>query len=216
MLKFYYFLARWAPFSFTRIWQWKICDKHYMYYNKRITTCVKHLSSLKLNTSCASESRRCYQSTSSSTNSKIYQMPRVSFLEKVDGTRSKFQGFVNQIWHIFWLQSWQYSTRAFQVGFIGILLFGAALSWFAPLLEKNSHLFEDLDDFFTQFNDIFGKIDRVWMATTKLHSLCQGSRLASVYAVDFHQLGTVTVKEAIVTKEWLFFGVFSQKNLYVI
>ena len=42
------FLTKWAVFSLTRIWRWKICDKHYMCYNKRITTCVRHLSGFKL------------------------------------------------------------------------------------------------------------------------------------------------------------------------
>jgi hypothetical protein len=40
------------------------------------------------------------------------------------------------------------------------LLSGAALSWFVPLLEKNSFK-KDLDDFLTEFNDMFGEIDRV-------------------------------------------------------
>jgi hypothetical protein len=87
--------------------------------------------------------------------------PRVSLPEKFDGTRSKFQGFVNQIWLIFQLQLRQYPTGAFQVGLIGTLLSRAALSWFVPLLEKKSSLLEDLDDFFAEFNDMFGKTDRV-------------------------------------------------------
>jgi hypothetical protein len=41
------------------------------------------------------------------------------------------------------------------------LLSGAALSWFVPLLEKNSSLLEDLDDFLIKFNITFGKIDKV-------------------------------------------------------
>jgi hypothetical protein len=68
------------------------------------------------------------------------------------------------------------------------LLYGAALSWFAPLLEKNSPLLEDLDDFLTEFSNTFGKTDRVQTTTTKLQSLRQGSCPVSVYAADFHQL----------------------------
>ena len=85
--------------------------------------------------------------------------PRVSLLEKFDGTRSKFRGFVNQIRLVFRLQPRQYPTGASQVGLIGTLLSGAALSWFAPLLEKNSPLLEDLDDFLAEFNDTFGETD---------------------------------------------------------
>jgi hypothetical protein len=68
------------------------------------------------------------------------------------------------------------------------LLSRAALLWFVPLLEKNSHLFEDLDDFLTEFNFIFGKIDRGQTTTTKFCSLYQISRPTLVYVVDFYQL----------------------------
>jgi hypothetical protein len=55
-------------------------------------------------------------------------------------------------------------------------------------MEKDSLLLENLDDFFIEFNDTFGEIDRVWTATTKIRSLCQGSCPTSIYAVDFCQL----------------------------
>ena len=89
---------------------------------------------------------------------------------------------------MFRLQPRQYPKGASQVGLIGTLLSGAALSWFAPLLEKNSPLFKDLDDFLAKFNDTFGETDRVRTSTTKLRPLRQGSRATSVYAADFRQL----------------------------
>ena len=55
-----------------------------------------------------------------------------------------------------------------QVRFIGILLSGAVLSWFFPLLEKNSPILVDLDNFLVEFNNIFGDTDRIQTATTKL------------------------------------------------
>jgi hypothetical protein len=64
------------------------------------------------------------------------------------------------------------------------LLSGTTLSWFALLLEKDSLLLEDLEDFLTKFNDTFGKTDRVQKATTKIRLLYQ----ASVYTADFCQL----------------------------
>jgi hypothetical protein len=60
--------------------------------------------------------------------------------------------------------------------------------WFAPLLVKNSPLLKDLNDFLTEFNDTFGEIDKVQTPIIKLHLLRQGSDLASVYTVNFHQL----------------------------
>jgi hypothetical protein len=71
------------------------------------------------------------------------------------------------------------------LGLIVTLLSGATLSWFALLLKKNSLLIKDLDDFFTKFNDTFGKTDRVRTATTKFCSLRQESRPASIYVADF-------------------------------
>jgi hypothetical protein len=68
------------------------------------------------------------------------------------------------------------------------LLSGAELLWFVLLLEKNSHILEDLDGFLTEFNDTFSKTDRVQMATTKLYLLHQGSRPISIYVINFHQL----------------------------
>ena len=62
------------------------------------------------------------------------------------------------------------------------------LLYFAPLLEKNSLLLEDLNDFLTKFNNTFGKTNKVQMATTKFCSLRQRSCPTSIYATDFHQL----------------------------
>jgi hypothetical protein len=55
-------------------------------------------------------------------------------------------------------------------------------------LEKDSPLLIDLGDFLTEFNDTFGKTDKVQTATTKIRLLRQGFYLASVYTADFHQL----------------------------
>jgi hypothetical protein len=55
-------------------------------------------------------------------------------------------------------------------------------------LKKDSFLLEDLDDFLTEFNDTFGETDRIRTATTKIRSLCQGSRPISIYVADFRPL----------------------------
>jgi len=75
-----------------------------------------------------------------------------------------------------------------QVGLIGTLLTGAAFSWFSPLLEKKSPLLTDLNAFPEEFTITFSEIDRACTSTTKLRSLQQRSRAASVYAVEFRQL----------------------------
>ena len=111
--------------------------------------------------------------------------PRIVLPEKFDGTRSKFRDFVNHIRLIFRLQAHRYPTAEVQVGLIGTLLTGAAFSWFSPLLEKDSPLLTDLDAFLAEFTNTFGETDRARTATTKLRSLQQRSRAASVYAAEF-------------------------------
>ena len=54
--------------------------------------------------------------------------PRIGLPDKFDGTRSKFRGFVNQVRLIIRMQPLRYPTEETQVGFIGTLLSGTALS----------------------------------------------------------------------------------------
>lgn len=116
--------------------------------------------------------------------------PRVSLPDKFDGTRSKFRGFVNQIRLITVLQPERYPTEEARVGLVGTLLTGQALSWFAPLFEKRSPILSNFETFLEAFAEAFGEHDKVRWATTKIRSLRQGARSASVYASDFRQLAS--------------------------
>jgi hypothetical protein len=114
--------------------------------------------------------------------------PRISLPDKFDGTRSKFRGFVNQIRLITFLQPQRYPTEESRVGLVGTLLTGQALSWFAPLFEKRSPILSSFEVFLNAFAEAFGEHDKVRWATTKIRSLRQGSRSASVYASEFRQV----------------------------
>lgn len=114
--------------------------------------------------------------------------PRISLPEKFDGTRSKFRGFVNQVRLIFLLQPQRYTTDATRIGLVGTLLTGQALSWFAPLYEKNSSVLESFDTFLAAFEEAFSEHDKARAATMKIRNLRQGRRPASIYASDFRQL----------------------------
>lgn len=114
--------------------------------------------------------------------------PRIGLPDKFDGTRSKFRGFVNQIRLIIRMQPLRYPTEETQVGLIGTLLSGTALSWFSPLVEKDSPLLQDFGGFLEEFTNTFGETDKERTATTKIRSLQQRSRAASVYAAEFRQL----------------------------
>ena len=71
------------------------------------------------------------------------------------------------------------------MGLVGTLLTEQALSWFAPLFEKRSPILSNFETFLEAFAEAFGKHDKARWATTKIRSLRQGARFASVYASDF-------------------------------
>jgi hypothetical protein len=60
--------------------------------------------------------------------------PKFIMPEKFDGTRSKFRGFVQQVNLFLRLHPSCYPDDSTQVAFIGSLLSGSTLSWFAPFL----------------------------------------------------------------------------------
>jgi hypothetical protein len=111
--------------------------------------------------------------------------PRVSLPDKLDGDRTKLRDFVNQIWLVFRLQPQRYSTEEIQVGFIGTFLTRTALSWFSSLLEKNSPLLTNCDQFLEELSRTFGEKDRALIATAKLRLIQQRSRPASAYVAEF-------------------------------
>jgi hypothetical protein len=116
------------------------------------------------------------------------QTPKVALPDKFDGTRSKYRGFINQLRLVFQLQPDRYPDGRTQVGLLGTLLTGPALSWFAPLLEQNSPLLDDLDAFLEDFEPAFGDSDKARTAANKIRSLTQGNRPASTYASEFRLL----------------------------
>jgi hypothetical protein len=83
------------------------------------------------------------------------------------------------------MQPLRYPIEETQVGLIGTLLSGTALSWFSPLVEKDSPLLQDFGGFLEEFTNTFGETDKERTATKKIRSLQQRSRAASVYAAEF-------------------------------
>ena len=64
--------------------------------------------------------------TLSSRHHKSFKIkePKISLPEKLDGMRSKFRGFVNQIQIVTLLQPQPYPTNEARVGLVGTLLTG--------------------------------------------------------------------------------------------
>ena len=71
---------------------------------------------------------------------------------------------------------------------VGTLLTEQALSWFAPLFEKNATILSNFKAFFGAFSEAFGEHDKIRSATMKIRSLRQGTQSASNYASEFRQL----------------------------
>ncbi|KAH7286473.1 hypothetical protein KP509_32G008900 [Ceratopteris richardii] len=78
---------------------------------------------------------------------------------KFDGDRTKFHRFLQQVKLYICMQPDRYRDEACKVGFIGTLLCGQALSWFAPILEKNMIVLQDYEGFLRELTATFGDAD---------------------------------------------------------
>ncbi len=75
-----------------------------------------------------------------------------------------------------------------QVKFIGTLLSGTILAWFAPLLEHQSLIVNNFETFLKEFGASFGNLNKKRIVTSKLRALRQLSRLVFMYNFEFKQL----------------------------
>jgi hypothetical protein len=73
---------------------------------------------------------------------------------------------------------------------VGTLLTGTTLSWFVPLLEENSPLLKNFEEFIKEFKAFFGDTDSVRTTINKIHTLRQGDKLASTYATNFRLIAS--------------------------
>jgi len=88
----------------------------------------------------------------------------ISLPDKFDGTRSLYRGFIGQVKNVICIQSSRYATGRDRVGLIGSLLTKAAQSWFTPLVEKNSPVLDNYEEFLRQFEAILGSMTEVgWL-----------------------------------------------------
>ena len=118
-------------------------------------------------------------------NKGIPKEPMIGLPTKFDGTRSQFRGFLNQVRLVLQMHPSRYPTDASRVGLIGTLLNGSALAWFTLLLEKQSSLLNNFEDFISEFKACFGDTDNVRMTINKTRRLRQGDCPGSAYTVEF-------------------------------
>mgnify|MGYP000134899051 CR=1 FL=1 len=120
----------------------------------------------------------------------IAREPKIGLPMKFDGARSQFRGFLNQVRLVIQMHPSRYPTDASRVGLVGTLLSGTTLAWFAPLLEKESPLLNNFEEFISEFKACFGDTDSVRTTINKIRRLRQGDRPTSVYVADFRLLAT--------------------------
>jgi hypothetical protein len=116
--------------------------------------------------------------------------PKISMPDKFDGNRQKFRGFINQVKLVFQMQPNSYNTDKIKIGFIGSLLSGPALDWYAGLMERSSPLLSNMTNFSTRFEASFGNTDKAHTAAVKISNLSQGNRPAAFYASEFQQIAS--------------------------
>ena len=90
---------------------------------------------------------------------------------KFDELRSQFRGFLNQVRLVIQMHPSRYPTDASLVGLVGTLLTGTTLAWFASLLEKESPLLNNLEEFIRELTTCFGDTDSVRMTINKIRKI---------------------------------------------
>ena len=91
----------------------------------------------------------------------FHKEPKIGLPVKFDGTRSQFRGFLNQVRLVIQMHPSRYPTDASRVGLISTLLSSSTLAWFAPLLEKESALLNNFEEFISEFKACFGDTDSI-------------------------------------------------------
>ena len=97
---------------------------------------------------------------------------------------------MNQVRLVIQMHPTRYPTDASRVGLVGSLLSGIALSWFAPLLETNSPLLHNFEEFVKEFKACFGDTDGARTTINKIRTLRQGDQPASTYAANFRLIAS--------------------------
>ena len=80
----------------------------------------------------------------------------------------QFRGFLNQVRLVIQMHPSRYPNDVSRVGLVGMLLRGSALAWFAPLLEKESPLLNNFEEFLNAFKASFGDTDSIRTSINKI------------------------------------------------
>ena len=106
----------------------------------------------------------------------------------------------------------RYPADASRVGLVGTLLTGIALLWFAPLLETNSLLLHNFEEFVKEFKACFGDTEGARTTINKIRTLRQGDQPTSTYATNFWLIASDISWDEQALIEQFHFGLLSDVN----
>ena len=117
--------------------------------------------------------------------------PHVQPPERYSGeSGSSCRGFLSQCSLLFTLQPSAFTTDVGKVRYVMTLLTGRALAWANALIERDSDLCSDFDQFIEEMKRIFDCPVRGRDAATRLLVLRQGRNSVKDYAIEFQVLAT--------------------------
>ena len=115
--------------------------------------------------------------------------PHVQPPERYSGeSGSSCRGFLSQCSLLFTLQPSAFTTDVGKVRYVMTLLTGRALAWANALIERDSDLCSDFDQFIEEMKRIFDCPVRGRDAATRLLVLRQGRNSVKDYAIEFQVL----------------------------
>jgi len=119
-----------------------------------------------------------------------FREPKVLLPERYDGSPEKYRSFVTGIRLVIRQQPLTYATDASRVTLVANLLDEIPMKWFEPLLNANSPLLNNYDEFMNHFAACFRDTDPAATSELKIRSLKQGSRSVAQYASEFRQVSS--------------------------
>ena len=126
---------------------------------------------------------------------RIIKEPKISIPAKFDGSRTHFRVLLNQVVLVIQMHLFCYSIDASRVGYRELgqwdtLLIGITLSWFAPLIQTNSPLLNNFEEFIKEFRACFRDTDGARTTINKICTLRQGDQPISTQAINFHPIAS--------------------------
>lgn len=166
---------------------------------QQVTTLTAQNSALRKDLHRQSEEITKLQETTLLTNQSQSSLdqpslkePKAPLPEKFTGRQSDLRNFLASVKNVFQLQPSRFISSRLKTAFVGSLLVGDPLTWYRGLLESDSSLLEDYEEFVNDLKTNFGDPYVEENARKQLLALRQGNGRAASYAAKFRRIATDT------------------------